>query len=140
MQRLDIPATIDDWNTRGRDYLPGELAMEVLAVEPDEVRIRMPVSKRVMAWNGFLHAGAVVSLADTACGYATVRNLPQDANGFTTVELKSNFIGTTVRGTVMCRAYPLHKGRTTQIWDAEVHSEDSDRVIAQFRCTQLILR
>ena len=66
--------------------------MEVLGVEPDEVRMRMPIDLRKCAWNGFLHAGAIVSLADSACGSATVRNLPQDAVGFTTVELKCNLL------------------------------------------------
>jgi uncharacterized protein (TIGR00369 family) len=92
------------------------------------------------AWNNFLHAGAVVSLADTCCGYATVRNLPPDAKGFTTLELKSNFLGTALEGDVTCTARPVHKGRTTHVWDAEVRSEKSGRTIAFFRCTQVILR
>lgn len=140
MARIAIPQTIDDWNARGKDYLPGHLGMEFLAVEPDEVRARMRVERMLCAWNGFLHAGAVVSLADSCCGYATLRNLPEDAEGFTTIELKSNFIGTTLEGDVLCVARPAHKGRTTQVWDAEVRSEKSGRSIAHFRCTQMILR
>ncbi len=69
MERLTIPQSLAEWNERGEDYLPGHLGMECLAVEPDEVRMRMRVEPRKCAWNGFLHAGAVVSLADTACGY-----------------------------------------------------------------------
>src|SRR5712692_6085376 len=95
MERLKIPQGLAEWNERGNDYLPGHLGMEFLLVEPDEVRARMRVELSKCAWNGFLHAGAVVSLADTACGYGTIRNLPHDATGFTTVELKSNFLGTT---------------------------------------------
>ena len=140
MGKLTIPQTVAEWNERGRDYLPGHLGMEFLAVEPDEVRARMQVELRKCAWNGFLHAGAVVSLADTACGYATLRNLPDDATGFTTIELKSNFIGTTLEGDVICVARPVHKGRTTQVWDAEVSAEKTGKTIALFRCTQMILR
>jgi uncharacterized protein (TIGR00369 family) len=114
--------------------------MEFLAVEPDEVRARMRVERGVCAWNGYLHAGAVVSLADTCCGYATVRNLPEDAVGFTTIELKSNFLGTTLEGDVLCVAKPAHKGRSTQVWDAEVRAEKTGKTIAHFRCTQMILR
>ena len=78
--------------------------------------------------------------ADTACGYATVRNLPADADGFTTIELKSNFLGTARSGDIVCTARPLHKGRNTQVWDAEVRAEESGKAIAHFRCTQMILR
>jgi uncharacterized protein (TIGR00369 family) len=100
----------------------------------------MRVERSKCAWNGFLHAGAVVSLADTACGYATVRNLPEGASGFTTIELKSNFLGTALEGDVTCVARPVHRGRTTQVWDAEVRSEQTGKTIAFFRCTQMILR
>ena len=140
MEHLTIPQSIDEWNERGSDGLPGHLGMEFLAVEPDEVRARMPVEASKRAWNGYLHAGAVVSLADTACGYATVRNLPADAKGFTTLELKSNFLGTAHEGGVTCVARPVHKGRTTHVWDAEVRSDKSGKTIAFFRCTQMILR
>ena len=140
MARIAIPQTVAEWNQRGKEYLPGHLGMEILAVEPDEVRARMRVQRSVCAWNGFLHAGAVVSLADTCCGYATVRNLPEDAEGFTTIELKSNFLGTTLEGDVICVAKPMHKGRTTQVWDAEVKAERTGKTIAHFRCTQMILR
>jgi len=92
------------------------------------------------AWGNFLHAGAVVSLADTCCGYATVRNLPEDAEGFTTIELKSNFMGTALEDDVLCVARPAHKGRSTQVWDAEVRAEQTGKLIAHFRCTQMILR
>ena len=140
MERMTIPRDVAEWNERGRDNLPGHLGIEILAVEPDEVRARLRAERRLTAWGNFLHAGAVVSLADTACGYATIRNLPPDAKGFTTLELKSNFLGTALEGDVSCVARPVHKGRTTQVWDAEIRSEKNGRTIAFFRCTQMILR
>ena len=140
MAHLAIPQTVAEWNERGRQYLPGHLRMEIVSVEADEVRARMRVERSVCAWNGYLHAGAVVSLADTCCGYATVRNLPEGAAGFTTIELKSNFIGTTLEGDVTCVATPVHKGRSTQVWNAEVRAEKTGKTIAHFRCTQMILK
>ena len=139
MEKLTIPQNLAEWNARGREYLPGHLGIEILAVAPDELRARMRVERSKCAWNGFLHAGAVVALADTCCGYATVRNLPEGAAGFTTIELKSNFFGTALEGDVGCVARPVHKGRTTQVWDAEVTADGSGKQIAQFRCTQMIL-
>jgi uncharacterized protein (TIGR00369 family) len=140
MAKLTIPRSVAEWNERGQEYLTGTLGIEVLAVEPEEVRLRMTVARRLMAWNGFLHAGSIVSLADTACGYGTVRNLPEDATGFTTIELKSNFLGTALEGELLCIARPLHRGRTTQVWDATVQAGEAGKPIAHFRCTQVILR
>ena len=138
MAKLTIPRSVAEWNERGQDSLTGTLGIEVLAVEPEEVRMRMPVARRVMAWNGFLHAGSIVSLADSACGYGTVRNLPDDATGFTTIELKSNFLGTALEGEILCVARPLHRGRSKHVWDATVSA--AGKPIAHFRCTQMILR
>jgi len=92
-----------------------------------------------MAPNGFLHAGSLVTLADTLAGYGCVRNLPEGASGFTTVELKSNHLGTVREGTVVCEARPAHLGRTTQVWDATVSSRETGRTLALFRCTQMLL-
>jgi uncharacterized protein (TIGR00369 family) len=140
MAKMKRPETAAEWNEIGREYLPGTIGMEILSVEPDALRARMRVEKRLCASNGYLHAGAVVTFADTCCGYATVHNLPEDAEGFTTIELKSNFFGTTLEGDVTCVATPVHKGRTTHVWDAEVRAEKTGKTIARFRCTQMILR
>ncbi|MGE3145205.1 MAG: PaaI family thioesterase [Pseudorhodoplanes sp.] len=133
------PQTLAEWNAAGEAYLPGHLGMRFLSVEPHEVVATMAVRTALEAWNGFLHAGSIVSLADTCCGYGTVRSLPEGASGFTTIELKSNFLGTAREGNVICRAQPLHRGRTTQVWDAVVRREGAEHAIAHFRCTQMIL-
>jgi uncharacterized protein (TIGR00369 family) len=136
---ISMPRTIEAWNSTGADYLPGLLGMVFSKVEPGEVVANMAVRTALEAWNGFLHAGSIVSLADTCCGYGTVCSLPDGAAGFTTIELKSNFLGTAREGIIVCTAKPLHQGRTTQVWDARVQREGSDNAIAHFRCTQLIL-
>lgn len=136
---VKIPTTLEEWNASGADYLPGLIGMTFEKVGPDEVAAVFDVRTALKAWNGFLHAGAVVSLADTCCGYGAVCNLPAGATGFTTVELKSDFLGTAREGTVRCVARPLHLGRTTQVWDAEVAPAAGGKAIAHFRCTQMIL-
>ena len=123
----------------GTGYLPGLLGIEVVKVEPGLVESRLAVRREVMAPNNFLHAATLVALADTSCGYGCVANLPQGASGFTTIELKSNFLGTAREGAIVCRATPVHLGRTTQVWDAEVTLEGGERKIALFRCTQMVL-
>ena len=103
------------------------------------MRGRFKVGKHHMAPNGFLHAASVIALADSACGYGCVISLPEGATGFTTIELKANFLGTAREGVVTCEARLVHGGRTTQLWDAEVRHEDTGKVIALFRCTQLVI-
>jgi uncharacterized protein (TIGR00369 family) len=131
--------TSDQLNQRGSGHLPGHLGIMIDHVDADGVRSHFTVSKVLMAPNGFLHAGSVVTLADTSCGYGCVANLPEGASGFTTIELKSNHLGTARDGTVDCVATPVHLGRTTQVWDAVVTHRDSGKTIALFRCTQMVL-
>ena len=98
----------------------------------------MMVRPEMLAPNGFLHAASVIALADTAAGFATIAHLPQGAESFTTIELKSNFFATATAGRLDCVATAVHTGRATQVWDAEVMSEDGRR-LALFRCTQMVL-
>jgi 1,4-dihydroxy-2-naphthoyl-CoA hydrolase len=131
--------TPDFFNGRSVGHLPGLVGLRVLSLTPEGLESRLEVRKDLMAPNGFLHAATVIALADTSCGYACVANLPQGAAGFTTLELKANFLGTTQEGAIFCRARPLHLGRTTQVWDAEVNIEGTEKRIAFFRCTQMVL-
>lgn len=131
--------TAEQFNSRGAGHLPGLVGLRILSVTPEGLESRLEVRKELMAPNGFLHAATVIALADTSCGYACVTHLPQGASGFTTLELKSNFLGTTRDGAIFCRATPAHLGRTTQVWDAVVTIEGTDRKIALFRCTQMVL-
>ena len=136
---LDLPETLEEWNSRGASYFPGTVGARFAKVEADEVVGGFDVRQDVMSWNGFLHAGAVVTLADTCCGYGALKALPEGANGFTTIDLSSNFVGTALEGGVTCVARPLHLGRTTQVWEATVAAKETARPMAHFRCTQMIL-
>ena len=131
--------TLDQLNTRGQGYLPGLLGIEFTSLERGRLTSRLVLRPELLAPNGYLHAAVVIALADTACGYGTLTDLPAGANNFTTLELKSNFLGTARQGAIACTAMRLHSGRTTQVWDAEVKDEMSGKTIALFRCTQLIL-
>jgi 1,4-dihydroxy-2-naphthoyl-CoA hydrolase len=123
-----------------RGYFPDLLGIENLTVEPQRVRARVPVRRELMAPHGYLHGGTLVSVADSLCGYGTIVNLPDDATGFVTIELKSNFLSTIRHGAMMCEATPAHIGRSTQVWDAMVTDESDNRALAIFRCSQMVLR
>jgi 1,4-dihydroxy-2-naphthoyl-CoA hydrolase len=131
--------TSNDFNQRGAKNLPGYLGINVTASSAAEVRAEFEVKECLMAPNGFLHAGSVVSLADTCTGYGCVNALPEGAIGFTTIELKSNFLGTARVGMVDCVATPAHLGKNTQVWDAVVTNRATGKTMALFRATQMIL-
>jgi uncharacterized protein (TIGR00369 family) len=131
--------TPDSLNQRLSGTLPGTLGVTVTDIGEASVIAEIQVLPMHMAPNGFLHAGSVVTLADTASGLGCVTNLPQGASGFTTIELKSNHVGTARDGTIVCTATAAHLGRTTQVWDAEITHRETGRKIAIFRCTQMVL-
>jgi len=131
--------TAEQFNARGTEYLPGLLGIVITHVDQSELRAELQVKKSLLAPNGYLHAGTIVTLADTCAGYACVVNLPAGATGFTTIELKSNHFGTALDGTLKCSAKAVHLGRTTQVWDSAVTHGESGKTLALFRCTQMIL-
>jgi uncharacterized protein (TIGR00369 family) len=123
----------------GSSGFPGLLGIDVYEAGDGFVRARLELHSKHQAPNGHLHAGAVVGLADSACGYGCILSLPEGATGFTTIELKTNFLRSAWTGTIECEARQLHRGRTTQVWDATVTDPDG-RTMALLRATQLILR
>lgn len=131
--------TVEDFNRRLAGYYPAHLGILFTGIEPNAVRAECPVRPHLMAPNGYLHGGLVVSLADTCAGFACYANLPASAKGYTTAELKMNFLGTAKEGTIACVATPVHLGRSTQVWDATVTHVESGKTLAVFRCTQMIL-
>ncbi len=108
-----------------------------MSATPQKILAGFEIKPHHLAPNGYLHAASVIMLADTACGYGCMINLPEGANSFTTIELKSNFLGTARQGKVDCIAHPIHLGRTTQVWDASISA--GGKTIALFRCTQMVL-
>jgi 1,4-dihydroxy-2-naphthoyl-CoA hydrolase len=132
-------SVLDEFNKRGIGTLPGLIGLEVVGAEKGRLSSRLDLRDELMAPNGYLHAATVIALADTSCGYGTFVNLPDGAESFTTVELKSNFVGTKRDGAILCEAKLVHGGRTTQVWDATVADEADGKPIALFRCTQMIL-
>ena len=136
MLRADI--TPDYFHTLQQDTLPGRYGLQVTAIAEGRFAGQMEIQPWMLAPNGFLHAASVILLADSCAGYATVAHLPDGARGFTTIELKSNFLGTALKGLLRCECTAEHLGRSTQVWSATVFGPD-ERRIALFRCTQMVL-
>jgi 1,4-dihydroxy-2-naphthoyl-CoA hydrolase len=119
--------------------LPAVFGIELLAIEPGAAEARLELRPEHLAPNDFLHAGTVITLADSCAGMGCLASLPKEAGGFTTIELKTNFLGTAREGALRCEARMLHGGSRTQVWDASVSREEDGRLIAAFRCTQFLL-
>jgi 1,4-dihydroxy-2-naphthoyl-CoA hydrolase len=129
----------DQLNRLGIGHFPGHIGMLIKQVSESAICAELPITAHLMAPNGYMHAGSIVTLADTCAGYGCRVNLPAGATGFTTIEIKSNFLSTARDGTVECTAVPAHRGRTTQVWDATVTHRETGKTLALFRCTQLLL-
>jgi uncharacterized protein (TIGR00369 family) len=136
---MATPPTLESFNQRGIGKLPGYLGIEIVELGHQTLTAQLQIKPHHLAPNGFLHAGGVVTLADTAAGYACVANLPEGAQNFTTIELKSNHFSTAREGTIVAVASVVHMGRTTQVWDVKVTDKANGKTIALFRCTQMIL-
>lgn len=138
MSTLRTDITLDSLHERQRGRLPELIGFRAVALDQGLLRAELDIRSELLAPNGFLHAATVICLADTACGYGCFAHLPPNAKNFTTIELKSNFLGTAREGTLSVVATGAHLGRSTQIWDATVTGPDG-KTTALFRCTQMVL-
>jgi uncharacterized protein (TIGR00369 family) len=136
MLRADV--TIESFHQRQADCLPGRFGLVVSRIAEGALDAEVALQPWMMAPNGFLHAASVLLLADTAAGYASIAHLPEGAKNFTTIELKTNFLGTVRDGTIRTECRAEHLGRTTHVWSSVVFAADGRR-LALFRCTQLVL-
>jgi uncharacterized protein (TIGR00369 family) len=117
------------------------LGIEISAPDSGQSPIaRLTVSHDLIAGTGFLWAPVVLTLADALCAFGVNHHWPEGAKSFTTVDCSANFVSSAREGdVVMATAKPLHTGRTTQVWDAVVTNQTSERLMASYHCTQLIL-
>jgi 1,4-dihydroxy-2-naphthoyl-CoA hydrolase len=139
-----MPATsnhtsVEKLNQANVGKLPGHIGLEITEVADGKVVGRFKVRDELVAHTGFLLAGAVLSVADILCAYGVSTAWPEGSSGFTTAEVKCNFVGTLREGEAVCTATLLHGGRTTQVWDARVEDAATGKLMAAFRCTQVIL-
>jgi len=105
---MPVTLTPEYFNRLGRENLPGHLNIVVTEVAEGLLRAEFVVGAHLLAPNGFLHGGSVVALADTCAGYGAIANLPEGASTFTTIELKTNYLGTAREGVVECVATAAH--------------------------------
>lgn len=115
------------------------LGLRVVEADPDRVVAEMEVTEALTNRNGTLHGGAVMGVADNLGGTATFLNL-KPGQGTVTLESKTNFLRTVPLGdTMRAETTPLHKGRSTMIWQTRLYRADG-KLAAQVVQTQMILQ
>ena len=130
----------DLFNQRNVDFLPGHMGLVITELTRTGAKAYFEICSHHHAPNGFLHAGSLIALADSLCGFACTAALPAGATGFTTIELKTNFFSTALDGHIEGVATPVHLGGSTQVWDCEITHRETGKRMALFRCTQMVLR
>lgn len=114
------------------------LGIRLTSVEPERVTAEMEVREDLCTSVPILHGGAIMALADTLGAVATVANIPENANT-TTLESKTNFLAPApVGSTVHAETTPLHRGKTTQVWQTRITNAEG-RLLAQVTQTQMVL-
>jgi 1,4-dihydroxy-2-naphthoyl-CoA hydrolase len=125
MATLRPEITLDYLRNRQRGCLPELLGVELVSLESGTLTGKLTVRPEVLAPNGFLHAATVVGLADTCCGYACIAHMPEGAKNFTTIELKSNHVGTAREGVITATATAVHLdarvGHNCHEWRGQDH-------------------
>jgi uncharacterized protein (TIGR00369 family) len=132
---MDLKASIQD---RLKGLLPDLLGIELLDVTTDKVVARLAVRPDLCTTGGILHGGSIMAFADTLGAIGTVANLPPGATT-ATLESKTHFVGGAARGTsVTGEATPVHKGRSTQVWQTRITGEGG-KLVALVTQTQIVM-
>jgi uncharacterized protein (TIGR00369 family) len=132
---MDLKASIQD---RLKGLLPDLLGIELLDVTTDKVVARLAVRPDLCTTGGILHGGSIMAFADTLGAIGTVANLPPGATT-ATLESKTNFVGGAASGTsVTGEATPVHKGRSTQVWQTRITGEGG-KLVALVTQTQIVM-
>ena len=117
---------------------PGLMGVEIEVMTPERIVAGMTVRADLCTAGGVCHGGALMAFADTVGAVGTVANLPAGART-TTIESKTNFMGAArVQTRVTAESVPLHRGRTTQVWQTTIRSEDG-KLVAVVTQTQMVL-
>lgn len=123
---------------RLKGILPELLGIQLLDVTPDKVLATLTVRPDLCTTGKILHGGAIMAFADTLGAIGTVASMPQ-GHGTATIESKTNFIGGAAEGSVVTgECTPVHKGRTTQVWQTRITNAHG-KLVALVTQTQIVL-
>jgi len=123
---------------RLKGILPELLGIQLVEVTPDKVLATLMVRPELCTTGKILHGGSIMAFADTLGAVGTVVNMPL-GHGTATIESKTNFIGGAAEGTTVTgEATPVHKGRTTQVWQTRITNAEG-KLVALVTQTQIVM-
>ena len=130
--------TLDQMQQAIKPLFPGLMGVELAEVTPERVVATMLVRPDLCTAGGVCHGGAFMAFADTIGAVGTVMNLPPGTRT-TTIESKTNFLGAALVNTrITAESTPLHRGKTTQVWQTMIRSE-AGKLCAVVTQTQMVL-
>jgi len=128
---------LEAMNQRVAKGLPGLLGIRFVEATLDRLVAELDVRDEIMTGNGRVHGGALMAFADTVGAYATVVNLPPNT-WTTTLESKTNFMSPGNGSVLRAEATPLHKGRSTMVWQTRI-TDQAGRLVSLTTQTQMVL-
>lgn len=131
-------APLDAFRALPSRGLADTLGIEVIELTPERVVATMPVDERTRQPFGILHGGASVALAETVVSLGAWRSIDDTRFAAVGLEINANHVRPKTDGTVRAVATPLHRGRTTQVWSAEI-TDEAGRLVCISRCTIAIV-
>ena len=123
---------------RFKGLLPDHLGIEMTEATAERIVAQLAVRQEVCTVGNSLHGGAIMAFADTLGAVGTIMNIPA-GHRTTTIESKTNFIsGAPLGSKVTGESTPLHRGRTTQVWQTRITSE-AGKLVAIVTQTQMVI-
>lgn len=119
--------------------LAAQLGIRALSASPEAVEVALDWREELCTAGGVMHGGALMALADTAGAVVAFLNLPDGAQGTTTIESKTNLLAAVRDGSVTATATPLHVGRSVIVVETEAR-DPTGRLVAKTTQTQAVLR
>ena len=121
-----------------RQTVMATIGAKLTLVKPGEITIELPVRPDLAQQHGFVHAGIVTLIVDTACGYAALTRMPPAA-AVLTVEFKVNFLAPAAGEKLIARGWVIRAGKTLTVCMGEVHARNGgeDRLVATMLATMI---
>lgn len=135
---MDRETFLKTWLEKSSNTLVEYLEMQFIHLSPDKLVMKMPVGPKTRQPYGLLHGGASVALAESAASYATMLNIDLNQQSAVGLEINANHIKSKKEGIVTAVATPLHRGKSTMVWDIKITDEENN-LICISRCTVAVL-
>jgi 1,4-dihydroxy-2-naphthoyl-CoA hydrolase len=131
---MTTPENLDHWAAMSAGTLGDTLGIRLLEVTAERVVATMPVERKVHQPFGLLHGGASVALAETVASVGACQNVDLALEIAVGMEINANHLRGVTSGWVTATGLPLHRGRTSQVWEVRIVDE-AGRLVCISRCT-----